>query len=80
MDIRFSFHYCWHRLLFIIMGFGAFTTVGANEVGIIFDELNGGVLQETYGQGLHTKSPFDTNLQQRTAYIKCPRQKIVFMQ
>lgn len=61
-------------LAFIIMGFGAFTTVGANEVGIIFDELNGGVLQETYGQGLHTKSPFrhvtTISTTNRTAYIE----------
>ena len=56
------------------MGFGAFTTVGANEVGIIFDELNGGVLQETYGQGLHAKPPFrhvtTISTTNRTAYIE----------
>lgn len=61
-------------LAFIILGLGAFTTVGANEVGIIYDELNGGVLQETYGQGLHAKSPFrhvtTISTTNRTAYIE----------
>lgn len=59
---------------FVVILFGSFTTVGANEVGIIFDELNGGVLQETYGQGLHAKSPFrhvtTISTTNRTAYIE----------
>ena len=39
-------------LAFLILLFGSFTTVGANEVGIIFDELNGG------GNKGYAKSPF----------------------
>lgn len=42
------------------LAFGSFARVGANEVGIIFDEFNGGILQETYDQGIHLKSPFRT--------------------
>lgn len=61
-------------LAFLILLFGSFTTVGANEVGIIFDELNGGVLEETYGQGLHAKSPFrhvtTISTTNRTSYIE----------
>lgn len=36
-------------LVFLIFLFGLFIIVGVNEVGIIFDELNGGVLEEIYG-------------------------------
>lgn len=42
----------------LLLLFGSFTSVGANEVGIVFDQLKGGVLEETYGQGIHTKSIF----------------------
>ncbi len=52
---------------------GVFAQVGPNEVGIIYDELGGGVLQETYDQGLHLKSPFrhvtTISTTNRTAFI-----------
>lgn len=61
-------------LVFVMLLFGMFAQVGANEVGIIYDELNGGVLQETYDQGLHMKSPFrhvtTIKTTNRTAYVE----------
>ncbi len=44
---------------FGVLLFGCFTSVGANQVGIIYDELHGGVQDETYGEGLHIKSVFE---------------------
>lgn len=46
-------------LSFLILLFGMFTTIPANSVGIIYDELNGGVQDETYGEGFQTKSIFE---------------------
>lgn len=43
----------------IILLFGTFTEVGANQVGIIYDELKGGIQDETYHEGLHAKSIFE---------------------
>lgn len=40
--------------------FSCFTTVGANQVGIIYDEIHGGIQNETYGEGFHSKSIFET--------------------
>lgn len=37
---------------------GCFCKVGANEVGIVYDETQGGVQSWTYGQGFHAKSIF----------------------
>lgn len=45
-------------LVWLLVLTGSFTTIKANEVGIIFDELNGGILEETYGEGFIMKSPF----------------------
>lgn len=60
-------------LSLLVLLFGTFTSIKANEVGIIFDELNGGVLEETYDQGIHTKSIFQkiTKIKtiNRTAHI-----------
>lgn len=47
-------------IAFLILLFGIFTTVGPNEVGIIFDQFNGGIQDETLGQGFHVKSLFQT--------------------
>lgn len=59
-------------LLFLFTGL--ISKVGPNEVGIIYDELGGGVLQETYAQGLHFKSPFrqvtPISTTNRTSYIE----------
>ena len=46
---------------------GIFTRVGANQVGIVYDELNGGIQDETYGEGLHVKSIFETITEISTA-------------
>src|SRR5690606_35087047 len=58
-------------VLFIFTGL--YVQVGPNEVGIIYDELGGGVLEETYDQGLHFKTPFryvtTISTTNRTSYI-----------
>lgn len=41
----------------LILLFGTFTKVGANEVGIIYDDRYG-ILNETLGEGFHQKSIF----------------------
>ena len=46
---------------------GMFTKVEANQVGIVYDELNGGIQDETYGEGLHVKSIFESITQISTA-------------
>jgi regulator of protease activity HflC (stomatin/prohibitin superfamily) len=51
----------------LILLFGMFTRVEANQVGIIYDELNGGVQDDTYGEGLHVKSIFENIIQISTA-------------
>ena len=51
----------------LLLLFGKFTRVGANQVGIVYDELNGGVQDETYGEGLHVKSIFENIIQISTA-------------
>ena len=44
--------------LLIIVG-ASFTSIPANSVGIIYDELHGGVQEDTYNEGFHTKSIFE---------------------
>ena len=44
---------------FAVLLFGSFTTIPANSVGIIYDEVNGGIQEKTYGEGYHTKSIFE---------------------
>lgn len=51
----------------LILLFGIFTKVEANQVGIVYDELNGGIQDETYGEGVHTKSIFEHITQISTA-------------
>ena len=46
---------------------GMFTKVEANQVGIVYDELNGGIQDQTYGEGLHVKSIFESITQISTA-------------
>jgi regulator of protease activity HflC (stomatin/prohibitin superfamily) len=43
---------------FLIVLFGMFTTVRANEVGIVYDPLNGGLQEMSYDEGLHIKAPW----------------------
>jgi regulator of protease activity HflC (stomatin/prohibitin superfamily) len=45
-------------LAFIFILFGMFTTVNANEVGIVYDPFNGGLQQESFDEGLHVKAPW----------------------
>lgn len=45
-------------LWLLIIVFGMFTSVDKNSVGIIFDELNGGIKDETLSEGLHIITPF----------------------
>jgi len=44
-------------LALLIIVFGLFTTVKANEVGIVYN-LFGGLQEETLGEGLHVKAPW----------------------
>lgn len=46
-------------LAFGILLFDSFTTIPANSVGIIYDEVNGGIQEKTYAEGYHTKSIFE---------------------
>lgn len=45
-------------LWLVVILFGMFTTVDKNSVGIVFDELHGGIQDKTFGEGLHFKTPF----------------------
>lgn len=57
---RISYFYLLLTVLtFAILLLGSFTTVPANNVGIIYDELNGGIQEKTYGEGYHTKTIFE---------------------
>lgn len=51
----------------LVLLFGCFTSVQANQVGIIYDEINGGIQDNTYGEGLHQKSIFEHITQISTA-------------
>ena len=46
-------------LTFGVLLFGTITTIPANSVGIIYDEINGGVQEKTYSEGYHSKSIFE---------------------
>ena len=46
-------------LSFVIILFDSFTTIPANSVGIIYDEVQGGVQERTYNEGFHAKSVFE---------------------
>lgn len=43
----------------IIIIFGFFTNIGANEVGIMYNPFRGGVQNEVLGEGFKSKTPFD---------------------
>lgn len=40
-----------------LIGFGCFTNIGANRVGIVYNPFRGGIQSYTIGQGYKTKSP-----------------------
>lgn len=46
-------------LSFLLLLTGVFTSIPANSVGIIYNEVNGGIQEETYGEGFHGKSVFE---------------------
>ncbi len=46
-------------LAFAILLFGSFTNIPANSVGIIYDDIKGGIQEKTYGEGYHSKSVFE---------------------
>lgn len=46
-------------LSFLILIPSLFTSIPANSVGIIYNEVKGGVQDETYGEGFHNKSIFE---------------------
>ncbi len=43
----------------IIIIFGFFTSIGANEVGIMYNPFKGGIQNEVLGEGFKSKTPFD---------------------
>jgi regulator of protease activity HflC (stomatin/prohibitin superfamily) len=45
-------------LWLLIILLGMFTTVEKNSVGIVFDEVNGGLQDKTLGEGVHVITPF----------------------
>ncbi len=51
----------------LILVFGLFTKVDANQVGIVYDELKGGIQDNTYSEGVHSKSIFEHITQISTA-------------
>jgi prohibitin 1 len=67
-------------LCLLINLFGCFDKVGANQVGIIYDEMKGGIQNETYGEGFHAKSIFQTvtkiSTSNRTALVNSTGQTI----
>ena len=44
---------------FTVLLFGTFTNIPANSVGIIYDDIKGGIQEKTYGEGYHSKSVFE---------------------
>lgn len=59
-EMDFSKKWCLLGLIWlIIILFGFFTNVGANEVGIMYNPFKGGIQNETLGEGFKSKSPFD---------------------
>ncbi|HBD74410.1 MAG TPA: hypothetical protein DC003_02465 [Acholeplasmataceae bacterium] len=45
---------------FFVIFLGTFVTVNANEVGIVYDPLSGGLQEESFDEGLHFKAPWVT--------------------
>lgn len=51
----------------LLLLFGCFTKVEANQVGIVYNELKNGIQDDTYGEGVHSKSIFEHITQISTA-------------
>jgi hypothetical protein len=45
---------------FLLILFGIFTEIGANQVGIVYDPFNGGIQDKTFEEGFHAKGLFET--------------------
>lgn len=60
-----------------------FAQVDANEVGIVYDPLNGGIQDTSLSEGLHSKTPFQqvktisTKLREETIVVQAQTGKIV---
>ncbi len=55
-------NYAWCLLGFfwlLLIFFGCFTIIGANNVGIFYNSFKGGIQNEILNEGFKTKSPFD---------------------
>lgn len=46
-------------LWLILIFFGCFTNIGANQVGIMYNPFKGGIQNEVLGEGFKNKTPFD---------------------
>lgn len=46
-------------LWLILILFGCFTNIGANQVGIMYNPFKGGIQNEVLGEGFKNKTPFD---------------------
>ena len=46
-------------LWLILIAFGCFTNIGANQVGIMYNPFKGGIQNEVLGEGFKGKTPFD---------------------
>lgn len=59
---RHNWHFQWRQIAslgaYVILLFAAFTSISANEVGIVYDPFKGGIQNETLGEGFHVKSIF----------------------
>lgn len=56
-------HKLWWSLLgflwLVLIVWGCFTKIGANQVGIMYNPFKGGVQDEVLGEGFKSKTPFD---------------------
>lgn len=57
-EFKFNKRQIFSLLGLLIILFGCFTQVEGNEVGIVYDPFNGGIQDESLGEGLHVKAPW----------------------
>jgi len=59
---RRNWRFQWRQIAslgaFLFLIFAIFTSISANEVGIVYDPFKGGIQNETLGEGFHVKSIF----------------------
>ncbi len=53
----------------LVIFFGCFSTVGANQVGIVFNPISGGLQDQTLGEGLNFKNPLSYIYKVSTAVV-----------